>query len=342
MTVTTWHPVDNTWVRKDRPPRVGATATRAFRITSIRASVTPARNPRDDLTLGAYKPDATTTGVLPNTTLTVTTTHTPVSNTTYRNLDIRNTVSLLNKNNITYNNCIFRGPTDAATSSQALVRAWVTHGEGHTFTDCTFNPQTPNQYLDAIKGHGFTLRRCDISNTVDGIGVFNTGSPEAPCNVTVEQSFIHDNAYYPNPPDTSHTDGSHCDGLQWQSGPGLIFRGNNVIGRVGTQYQPGQFGTEHTNACLMLKPDVGTIGAATITLNWFTASNIAVNINDDAPDRYITDIGKISNNRFDHTQRGQGANTNDTWTILKPTATTGTFTGNVYDDTNTPVRIRTQ
>jgi len=299
-------------------------------------------DPRQGLILGVDKPASATTGVPAGTVLTPVTAHTPVSGAEYSDLDILVDVNLAGTTGVKYRRCRLRGNSGAGGSGAGLVRATGNHGGGHVFEDCTFDPQTPHHNRDGIRGWGFTLRRCDISGVVDGVSVFNTSTPSSNCAVTIEQCWIHDQAYWPNPPDTNHSDGSHCDGVQWQGSPGLVVRGNLISGVLRTASQPGQFGTKHTNSCMMIKPDAGPIGSAVIEGNWFYGANIGININHDAPDRYISNLGTLTGNRFDHDQRGQGGGGNDTWTVLKPTSTAGTFTGNVYEDNGAAVRIRTQ
>jgi hypothetical protein len=307
-------------------------------IVSARVNATP--HGREVLQPGVDKPSATTAGVRPDVPLTVTTTHVPASNTVYRNLDIKVDVNLSGKTGVQYENCRFQGGLNS--TAQGLVLAQGTHGRGHRFTDCTFDPQSPNFNKDGIRGYGFTLLRCDISGVVDGVSVFCTQAPTADVGVTVQQTWIHDQAYWPNPPDTNHSDGSHCDGIQWQGSPGLVVRGCLISGILDPAYQPGQFGTKHTNSCIMIKPDAGPISNATIVDNWFYGANISVNSNDDAPDRFITNFGTFTGNRFDHDQRAQGGGGNDTWTFLRPVGAAGTFTSNVYEDNGAAIRIRTQ
>jgi hypothetical protein len=341
--VSTWHANGGLWVAKDRAPRQPPMGTRAWRVTRVQASVLQDVSARDALIMGVDKPDATNTGVYPGSALTVTTNHTPVSGATYRNLDIRNVVVMTGTANVTYRNCIFRGTATAPTGSNALVRAWTAHNRGHLFVDCTFLPQTPDPNWNGISGYGFTLLRCDISYVVDGVDPFNTSTaPDGPSDLLVQQSYIHDHAYWPNPPDTSHFDGSHSDSCQWQGTTGVRFLGNNIINLVAPQYAPTYYGTNTGNACFQIKPDAGNLGGGTIERNWLSGGQFGVIISNrtTTPARSITDVGSISYNRFGRDQRQQYSGGDTTGTIIMQASIGGTFVGNVYDDTGAPIIVR--
>lgn len=295
---------------------------------------------RAALVRGVDQPSAANTGVYPGTTFTVVTDHVPVSGTTYTALEVQNTLNLNGKQDCHYVNCRFVGPPTTPTGSAGLVRGWTVHGGGHTFTDCTFVPQAPHFQLDGVKGHDMTLTRCDISGVIDGVSIFNTNAPTAPCGVVVDQCWIHDLAYFPNPPDTNHTDGSHADGIQWQGGTGLVVRGNRIEGSVASRYRPGQYGSEHANACILIKPDAGALGNGFIDSNWFYGGYISAQVSDDAPDRYVTDLGYFTNNRFDRAQKLQGGGGDGTWTLQYPGGANGIVSGNVYVDNGHPIQVR--
>jgi hypothetical protein len=327
---------------------------RAAYIAKIKSMVpgsTEAQQARDLLVKGVDKPDAFNTGVFPGTTFTVTSSHTPVSGTTYRNLDIRNTVTLSAKSNVTYINCIFRGATSNPTSANALVRAWPVHGGGHKFIDCTFQAQVPHHFWNGIMGYGFTVTRCSFSDVTDGIDIFNNNDGPAgsgdnslrngPSNVVVEQSYFHDLAWFNGSIDTgAGAIGSHSDCIQYQGGTGASIVGNTFTGMIGQQYGPNSYGTYTCNATLLIKPDVGLISGLTLDKNWIDGGSISVNINHDAPDRYLTNLGSITNNKFGRNQRIQASTPDTSYTISMPRDVTGTFTGNVYEDNGNAVFVR--
>lgn len=351
MTVTTWHPHDNVWERKDRTPRVGVATRRAFRVTGVQTSITPYRNLRDDLILGVDKPTTDNTGIIPGSTLTVQTSGVIQSNREYRNIDFRYSLNMSGLSNVNFINCAFRGNAANPSSASSLVRLFGIHGRGHTFTDCLFEPQVPHYNWNGIQGYGYTLRRCRISKCTDGLDLFNNNNGPAgagdntlrngPLEVRVEQSLIHDNAWFNSTIDAGGgTIGSHSDGIQYQGGTGAIIRGNTLTGMIAQQYGPNYYGTYTDNATILIKPDVGTIAGAVIENNWLDGGSYTINIANDPPDRTLGDIGSISNNYFGRQQRLQGSTPNTSYTMSMPSNVTGLFAGNVYDDTRTPILVR--
>jgi len=307
---------------------------------------------RDVLVLGVDKPGPSNTGVYPGSTLTVVSNHVAVSGTTYRNLDIRNSVDLGGgRTNVTYINCFFRGGATAPTSSTALVRLFGTHGGGHRFIDCTFLPQAPTYNWNGLQGYGFTMTRCDVSNCTDGVDIFKTqwgpgGTGDyslrnGPIDVTIEQCYFHDNAWYNSSVDVAGgVIGSHSDQIQWQGGTGATIRGNTFTGMIGQQYGPNYYGAYTCNATLIIKPDVGLISGATVEKNWLDGGSFTVNIANDAPDRILGSLGSVSYNKFGRNTRIQGSTPDASFTISMPSTVTGIFDGNVYEDNGHPVLVR--
>lgn len=317
------------------------------------------------LVLGAYRPDASTTGVDPTVTLTVTANHAPIGGTVanptvYRNLDIRNTVQPVNIGNVRYENCIFRGPNVRPAGATGLYSLIRSHNRNFTFIDCTFKPQLPDYRWVGLHGYGWTARRCDMSRCVDMAQAFNpvaglwtdgvTSLQDSPVDVVMEQCYLHDFAFFP--PGVASTDprwgggeptsnGSHSDGIQWQGGPGLICRGNYMTGMLDPEFQPNFYGTNNNNACLQIKPDVGRIANADISKNWFGGGAVTINIAD-APtkNRVIFDFGNLSDNRFYRTQQYPPTNIILTSsTSQNPSGIGGTFLRNVRDDDNSAAVI---
>lgn len=264
---------------------------------------------RDRLVLGSYRPSLSTTGVIAGSKLTPTYAHVPCSGKTYTNLDVRHTVVPgPNVGDVTYRNCIFRGPLTLPNSYSSLYAMSRPHLRGFTFVDCTFRPQQPDFRWVGIQGYGFTLRRCDASGLVDEVEVFNSnGGPkgagddslrDGPCDVVIEQCYFHDSAYW-GPGIDSSRDGSHSDGIQWEGGTGLVVRGNYFTGKLDARYAPNFVGGNTANSALMIKPDAGNIGGAIITDNWFGGGSVTINVADSPGlGRYIQDVGQITGNHF--------------------------------------------
>jgi len=299
---------------------------------------------RSLLVPGDYRPDASTTGVLPGSTLDVVTSHIPVTGQTYHDLDVRCAVTPgPTVGNVTYINCIFRGPATAPTGTSSLYTMYRPHQRSFTFVDCTFAPQTPSPWWVGLQGYGFRLLRCDLSGLVDQLEVFNTNAGEAdgPSDVSVEQCYFHDSAYWaPGVNGEVSHDGSHSDGIQWEGTTGLVVRGCYFTGQLAPAYQPNRVGGTQTNSAMMIKPDVGKIAGAIIEQNWFGGGAVTINVADaPAKNRVIDNLGSLSRNRFSRDQ------------FYAPTAILvqvapalhavigGTFDGDVFDDTSATVPV---
>ena len=96
-------------------------------------------------------------------------------------------------------------------------------GDGFLAEDVTVKAQTPSPYLDGIGGNNFTARRVNISGTTDGIRARAKNLTNGACNVHIEDPWIHDLIWWANDP--QQTDGSHCDGIQYEGGDGLTVVG---------------------------------------------------------------------------------------------------------------------
>jgi hypothetical protein len=335
------------------PAPVGNTGIATAQFTAFPAGS------RDSLVPGAYRPSASTTGVLPGSTFVITSTHTPVSNTTYTNLDVRNNVLPgATVGNVTYKNCIFRGPNTPPASASSLYTMFRPHLRSFVFEDCTFLPQLPDYRWNGLQGYGFTLRRCDISNLVDCVEVFNSNPglwtdgvtllTDAPSDVIVEQCYFHDQAFFlygtggNGSGGETTSNGSHSDGIQWEGTTGLTVRYNYFTGQLAPAYQPNYYGATNTNSAMMIKPDAGAISGADIHDNWFSGGAVTINIAD-APthNRYIANLGSLVNNRFGRDNQYYPTMIELTIATAGHTDIGGTFTGNVFDDNSaatTPYR----
>lgn len=257
------------------------------------------------------KPVAANTGVVPGTVLTqyngdmVVTTAGAV----IQNLDIRGNVNV-KANNVTIRNCIIRGLAVAPTGgSYALVMQYSNNYKNLLVEDCTLVAQSPNQWTSGIQGCNMTIRRCDISNTVDGIDSMGMGY------VTVDSCYIHDGSYFT--PSSTHTDlQTHDDGIQITNGSNLLFTNNNI--------------TNFAMSTFMIAQAQGPIVNCRIANNWLDGGSATVNL---SGTNYGTLKPVITGNRF-------GRSRTNTYLILAAGAVDLTsVTGNVYDDNGTPVKI---
>jgi len=95
--------------------------------------------------------------------------------------------------------------------------------------DCTIRARKESDGRDGFLGKQYTAERCNVSNVVDGFGIYNfTGGYNSASNVNVKGNYIHDHAY--TYPDRDHSDGDHTDGVQCQGGTNVNIIGNTLIG----------------------------------------------------------------------------------------------------------------
>lgn len=250
---------------------------------------------------------------------------------------------------ITFKNCLFRGPPSAAsyTGTISLAKCWDAGRCPTVYWDCTFAAQAPSGWICGINGHHFQLYRCDIYGVIDGFEVFNTVDTTGPSGVVIQQTYVHDLLWFP--PGSvgvgSSVDGSHNDCGQIEGGTGGVIRGCNLENYNHPDYFNSYYGIPQGNACLQIKPDVGTLTGWQIEQNLLSGGRIAsVNFAHDPPDRYLDSFGSFKRNII---KRGSSAAPGRA--IIAPTSIPVTVdygtgstvaTTNVYDDTMTgPVAV---
>lgn len=130
---------------------------------------------------------------------------------------------------LTLRNCRLVGGTSIPTGASGVVDCNATHSAPIILIDCTIKPREPRN-RDCIVGHKWEAYRCDMSGSVDGMGIFTTSGTKA--DVTAMGNWVHDLTYiYPDYKNgvsgaTWHTDGTHNDGAQLQGGSNVRLWGN--------------------------------------------------------------------------------------------------------------------
>jgi hypothetical protein len=255
---------------------------------------------------------------------------------TYSNLTIQN---LINPPNVAgaaaakFYNCDVQGPDTVPTSADSLVRSWGANHVPLEFYDSRLKSRRPDMARDGIKGHHFKLWRTEVCEVIDGAQIFNSNDPDGPAGVDIQGSWFHDHAYWPNPPDTSHTDGSHPDGIQIAGGANILIKYNRFDGFVGPAYAPTMNGGNQINAALMIAPSTGNITGLQVIGNDIDGGAFSINIANYSP-RTLTNLGQINSNRFGRNQRVAGT------TISMPSNVVCETIGNVWTDTGQPVTVK--
>jgi hypothetical protein len=231
---------------------------------------------------------------------------------TFRNYRFAHRV-VVNSGDVEFVNCYFGGKASDVTTGSVALLLHVSDDTTHqvTATRCTFKPDAPYKSLDAFRGHRTSFTACEITETVDGFQCYGDGY------VSVVDSWIHDLTHYPNPPDTSHSDGSHNDGLQISQGSNYLIQGNLFDGSM-------------FNSGMYISQELGVTGNVSIINNKFDVvqPDACINIYD-AQEPTVMLNTTITGNVFRHASP-------TTFQILisvrcKNHAST-TITGNVWDD----------
>lgn len=150
--------------------------------------------------------------------------------------------------NTTFTDCIFRGPRNWPSTDSAIVNCISGSCVNTVIDHCTFAPQLPNYYRNAVIGHEYTATYCRVFWCNDGFGIYTqTSLPGVATNVELAYNYTSDAVYwhgtstaitYPSQPVGTITvtptygaaftvpgyplkaDGTHNDGVQIQGGLG--------------------------------------------------------------------------------------------------------------------------
>ena len=275
----------------------GGTATVTRQVT--------AKNP------APVKPSVLTTGVPVGTGLTVyngdLTITTP--GTVIDSLDVRGYVSV-KAPNVTIKRSIIRGGA-AATVNRAVLAITTAGASNFLVEDVTIVPANPTPYVNGINvNQSGTIRRANISGTVDGIMIYGSG-------VKVEQSYLHDFVHYLSDPNWGGGP-SHDDAIQVQAGTGIQIVGNTLTGAF--------------NSAVMVTQDAGTTKDLWINGNWIDYGGCSINYGSNGV--YKTGM-QANNNRFGRAQRVSGC------AIIHNSAASDLVpVGNVWDDNGQPAGIK--
>jgi hypothetical protein len=253
------------------------------------------------------RPDATNTGVPPGTALTV---HNgdlviTTNGTIIDGRDIRGFVTV-RASNVTIRRSIIRG--GVATQNRKVVA--FESGTGNVIEDSELTVANPSAWIDNLGGSNFTARRLNIHGGVDGI--------KAGSNTVIERCYIHDMTSFASDPNQGGR-ASHNDAIQILSGGNIQVQDNNLV-MPRTQ-----------NAAIQVTQDFGAVSSLFIRRNWADGGGCTFNFSHKGGTSLTV---SATDNRF-------GRNSYYNCPILKSTGTTGTFTGNVWDDTGATVPIQT-
>lgn len=280
---------------------------------------------------GSYRPAPADVGLLPDVARVTVTSLATVAGGVYENKTLNgrwSTASNSGQTNapITFRNIDFLGAVAAPAADDGCVAAWGANHIPIVLEDCRISPQVVHYFRNGLSGHHVTMRRCEVYRGVDGVKVFNTNDPTGDVATSIKGCWFHDSAYFPANPAGDADSQTHNDtGVQLLGGSGFEFVGNVVDGFLASGAL-NTHGTNQSNSCLMIKPDVGTITNALIDRNWFDGGRVPINLAQDGTARVLGSGIVITNNVFGH-----GADLGPDYSILMPaTASSVVATGNVH------------
>lgn len=265
------------------------------------------------------KPDATNTGVPAGTSLTVINGDQvyATDGMVIDGKDIHGYVQITGKN-ITIKNSIIRGGTKPCSSGNAQNSAplWVREDAGATnfvFQDSEIAPSNATACMDGIWASNATIIRANVHGAVDGIKAYD--------NVTVQDSYIHDLAYFSSDPNQGGGE-THNDGLQsYECNSNVLVVHNNVD--LSTMLS--------ANAAYQITQDAG-VACSNIVIrdNWLDGGGCTLNIAHKVLGT-LTGVS-VTGNRFGHNQGFSGCTV-----LLSTKSTLAAYSGNVWDDTGQAV-----
>lgn len=248
---------------------------------------------RDDLVMGTYEPDETTTGLLPGWTVDMLDEY---NSPTADSVTIPDGAVLENKiiyGDITHagagegHNCYLRGGTQqVAPGNLGVLSCNNTRTGIFKWYDTRIEPFAPGDGRDGALGRQFELYRCHITGGVDGVGAYSTSSTHQSADVVVQQCLIETLTYVY--PDQDHTDGTHNDCVQIQSMKGVKILGNSLRGTsvplAGTGTNPDKpwlIGEGYANGSCVIVSDAlgwGSDGTVDIEYNYMRGGLAHLNI----------------------------------------------------------------
>ena len=287
-------PVPSTSATPSTSPTPSTTTPRPTRSTSA-PTPTTTRAP------GTAKPDASNTGVVAGTALTIVNGNQTFSTSgqVIEGKDFRGYVKVTGSN-ITFRNCIFHGGTPSGNNALLNTQGGSTNT---VVEDSEFVPLHPAATIDGIWAANTSFYRINVHGSVDGMKTFN--------NTLVQDSYIHDMSWFASDPNQGGGP-THNDGVQAYPG-GVTLRHNNID--LST--------TKDGNAALQ-----SSSADSVIDDNWLDGGGCTLNFNGQG--HTLPNVA-VTNNRFGRHSFYQCP------ILLSTTVSLAKNTGNVWVDTGTAI-----
>ncbi|WP_029290020.1 hypothetical protein [Cellulomonas sp. HZM] len=222
-------------------------------------------------------------------------------------LDVRGFVQV-NATGVVIKNSIIRGRDTAY--DKALVMMSTTVPASAKIQDTTLAASTPSPHIRGVIGARFSLTRVDAYDVVDQVLIIGD-------DVTVQDSWLHDNAYFEQDPNYNNTP-SHDDNVQISIGKNLRFVNNTMTGTH--------------NSVMMVTQDRGKVSDLVFSGNHVDGGACSVNLAEKA-------YGPLSGLTFTDNVFGRNTTVSNC-AIIAPSTTTPllTLAANFYTD-GVPVTV---
>lgn len=208
--------------------------------------------------------------------------------------------------NVTVSNSIIRG-TDSG-SINGLIETMI-GAPNLVVKNSEIVASKPNYQVNGVMGWNFTLSKVNIHGVVDAVDV-------AGGNVTVADSWLHNNLHFAYDP--GHSNGSHDDSIQVQSGSHIRITNDTMSGA-------------HTGA-VTITQDAGTVSDLAIASSHIDGGACSVNI---SQGRYSPISGlSITNDVFGRTTTYRDC------AIVVTGSTRPALSGNHYTDGLVPTIVQ--
>lgn len=295
---------------------------------------------------GVTKPSASNTGagvIRPYPTRVIEGDVTLTGNQTLKDVIVHGRVSVKGTGNV-IENCVITGnPNAKYTGGVWLVN--TSSAKDALVRFCTIRSSTPSPYVNGIGLRNVTAERNDISRVVDGFDA-DPGPGGVDLNMTIKDNWVHDLMFFGNSPghDPTPTPASytgpwartpwtHNDAIQITGGRGLKIIGNAFDARwaddIGTLPLPT---IQKELSVLMLNAHNVPVTGLEMRDNWIDGGEYAINGGGGRGD------GVFTGNRFGNHIVGPA---DAPYTLVFGPNFRATTSGNVYEATGKPVRVRT-
>ena len=278
--------------------------------------VTPKPTLKPTQTIPGGKPGIKNTGVRSGTTLKKQSGDLVITkdNTVLENVEHTGTIDIKAKNVIIRNSRILvsgRGKQDRSLIKVNNYKATTDYSL--TIEDSELTSKTADALVDGIRGWNITVKRVDISNVIDGIHSYGN-------NISVTDSYLHDMRHYTVDPTGHHSDGTHNDGMQIQTGKNITINNNNISGGF--------------TSAIIVTQDAGLVSNIKITKNWLDGGQCTVNFSEKSKGPFQGAV--ITDNLFGRNVTNSAGH--DCGMSLPKTSPIS-HTNNVYEDNRKGVKI---